>query len=447
MRRVAQDPAGLLAPGARLALAQGVTVAAGAATGLLLARGLGAAGYGQYAVAIAVVQLLLVPLNAGLPTLVTRELAVMRARGDRARAARLMRWSAGAAGLVLAAVLAGWALWRLARPGGTDGALWLAALVLAGLWAYARLAAAGLRGLEAVVPASLPDQVIRPLVLLGLVAAGAALGGLTPARAIGLHAAAAGAALLWGGWALARRWAALGPAGARLSRGAAPPDWRRALAPLALVVAAGAVNDRADILVLGLLHDPAEAGVYGLAALAAGAVAMPRTIVNTMLAPKIARLHAQGARSALARLVARGGALASLGAAGLLALLAVFGGPLIALAAGPGFEPALPVALLLGAGAVLATLPGPVTPVLLMTGHERAMARLLWAGAALNVALTLALVPVHGAAGAAAATLAAGTVREALLWRAARARTGLRCDVGAALRPRRVRGAAAGVRP
>ncbi|MCR6496037.1 oligosaccharide flippase family protein [Thermomonas sp. S9] len=76
--------------------ATGVSMLGMAFTFLLgwqLARGLGAAGYGIYGVAMAVVSMLGVPSQFGLPQLLTREVAAANAVHDWGRLNGVVRWA------------------------------------------------------------------------------------------------------------------------------------------------------------------------------------------------------------------------------------------------------------------------------------------------------------------------------------------------------------------
>lgn len=423
----------MLRTGVGMSSAQIVTVLAGIGIGLLLARGLGVDGYGRYIFALTVVQILLVPLDFGLPTLVMRQVAVYRSQGDWGALAGLLRWSAGLATAVLGVVGLGAVAWFWLWPGadalsGETRALYLFAVALAGVWAFMRLAGAVLRGLERVFWGSLPDQVIRPLVFLGAVAAVPLVIDLTPSLAMALHTGAAAAGLAWALWMLWRRCEIIPP-------GAAPAAvyhtraWLRSLLPLGMIVGAGLINSRLDVFMLGVLATPEEVGIYGLAVLIAGVVSMPQTIVNSIIAPRIARLNATGEREEMQRLASHACLLSSLGGLVTLAAIALLGAQLVDAAVGASFAPAVMVALVAGAGHLTATMLGPVALLLNMTGHEKATAKLVWMSAALNAALNLILIPVLGALGAAVATVITVTAIRLVLRIIVGRKLGLQPDV------------------
>ncbi len=132
---------------------------------VLLARVLGPAGYGVYAYVFALVSLMAVPAELGLPHLVVRETARAHVHEQWGLMRGLWRWAALASGVlaVAIAVVAGGLAWGLA-----DGfsSLQLATfawgLLLVPLIALGNLAGAAVRGLRHVLLGQLPGLVLRP---------------------------------------------------------------------------------------------------------------------------------------------------------------------------------------------------------------------------------------------------------------------------------------------
>ena len=70
-----------------------VGMAFGFLVGIQLARGLGAAGYGVYGLAMAIISLITTPTEFGLPQLVMREVASAHVRSDWSLIRGILRWS------------------------------------------------------------------------------------------------------------------------------------------------------------------------------------------------------------------------------------------------------------------------------------------------------------------------------------------------------------------
>jgi O-antigen/teichoic acid export membrane protein len=193
----------------------------------------------------------------------------------------------------------------------------------------------------------------------------------------------------------------------RASAAGEPREWLRVAAPLLAVNALLAVQERTDVLVVGSLLGPSQAGIYGAASRIASLVAFGLVAVNAWAAPLIADLHARGDRVELQRLV-------RFAARGIFAVtfpacvgLVLFGRQVLA-AFGPDFVDAHVALLVLAASQLVNASTGPVGFLMTMTGRQAAAARILAVHSVLVVVLSFVLVPRYGIVGAA---LASGVTR------------------------------------
>lgn len=415
-----------------------VSAGLGFALAVILARVLGPAGYGVYAYVFALVSLLAIPAQFGLPHLVVRETARAQARAEWGLMRGVWRWSALAAAAlaVTIALAAGLLAWGFAdRFTGLQLATFAWGLALVPLMALGNLAGAALRGLRRVVQGQLPEFVLRPAGFLVLTAAGVLWGGgLTAAAAMALHAAAAAGALVIGAWLLARR----RPPPVR--RSPAPVYqtrlWVNSAMPLALVAGMHVLHQHTDIVILGLFRDSGDVGVYRVAAQGAMVVAFGLQAINMVVAPQFARLHAAGDMASLQWTATFSARVILLLTLPLVVLLLFLGGPVIHFVFGPGYGAAYPALAILVVGQLCNAAFGSVAFLLNMTGHERDTARGLAMAVAANVMLNLLLVPLLGLEGAALATTITLGLWNALLWRAVRRRLGIDSTaLGAAAAP------------
>jgi O-antigen/teichoic acid export membrane protein len=407
-----------------LSMMQVTTVIAGLGVGTLLARGLGVNGYGQYIFALTVVQFMLLPLNFGLPTLLTREVAVLRSQNEWPVIAGLLRWSAGLVVVVFGVLMLGVGLWQWVA--GANTALYLFAIALAGIWAYLRLASGILRGMERVVWSALPDQVIRPLTMLVALSIVPLIVPLTPPLAMAIHALAAAVGLGSSLWLLVWRYPPV-PAGVRARYYG--KKWLRSVVPLGLHTGAGLFNRRIDILMLGVLADNTALGVYGLAALIGMIAGMPQAIVNQIDAPKFARYHAEQEIARIGSLGRESAVVALAGGMTIVAGTVVLGEYAVIALVGEEFRASIPIAIIVCLGPTIAAGFGAVNTILNMSGYERQTARVAWLCAMVNITLNAILIPVYGAIGAAAATAATAILSRFVLWSMVRKRLRIRPDV------------------
>lgn len=381
----------------------------GLAATLLLARWLAPDGMGRYAFVLSVVTLATLPLLQGLPLLVVREVATA-GTGERLALARaLLRFGAWATVLVGALVAVGIAAWQTWRPAPEGLGLWLLALAVP-LFMVAGLArSAVVRARGKPVRGHLPDMLVRPAALLvGLGVAGAVAPPMTPPLAMAVHACAAALAFLV---AMALSPALRGVAAAP----AAPRRWLATLLPLSTVAGIQLVNSQLELVVLGAFRPPEEVGLYRIASLLALQTSFLLTVVNAVAAPLFASHHRAGRIDDLRRLQ-RASAVLSLGFGALVALAyLVVGRPALAWGLGADYAAAWMPLMLLTAAHVATLWAGSTNMVLNMIGREREVLRAAIASVAVNLALSLLLVPAWGMMGAAVAAAAALVVWRVIL--------------------------------
>lgn len=399
-----------------------LSILIGLAFVVLMATWLGTEGYGQYFFTVTLASLLALPVLAGLPTLVVREVAQARGRQDGALIVGIMRWSAWFVLVtsLTVATFGGLILFGL-RGYGESWSIYTLALPLIVALGAMQLSAAYLQGHEQPVLGSLPDGLIRPGLLLGMAACAALVGSLTPQLAILAHIMAA---LLATGWAviISRRFNKtaidnLPQPKPRYETRA----WLSGLLPLSLITGAALLNNRLDVIMLGWLADFSEVGRYGIAMQIAGLVAVGPTIINSISQPRIARLHGQQDRDTMQHELtqaARLGLGLSFAVMGVLALIAE---PIILVLLGEEFHGAIPALIVLGGGRVVLSAMGPVGNALNMTGNAPTTAWLTLAFSVVNAILNASLIPLCGAVGAASATvLSLFGLHIAMIWQARR---------------------------
>ena len=415
--------------GAGSILAKCAEVGLGLLLAVLLARLLGASGYGVYAFVFALVSLLSMPVRMGMPPLIVRETARGESEGDWESVRGVWRWAnavtLGLSLLVLAvgmlALLLDWVHDQPLRETLFLG-LWLVPLL-----ALAALRSASLRGLRHVLAGILPEQVLRPALMAMLLLAVMAWPGMgiSPAGAMGLMLVSALVAFLSGA-VLLRRYRPLAVATARPR--VQGREWFRSVWPMALSQGFQQLNRYADVILLGVLAVAADVGVYRVAAQGALLVSLGLTALNMVVAPYFARLHAEQEHSRLQKL-ARQTARAALGLGiPAVALFALYGEWLLVTLFGPEFAGAYWPLLILAGGQLANAGFGPTGLLLNMTGHERDVTRVVAIAAGLNVALNMALIPLFGVVGAALATSFSLAFWNVWLWVLVQARLGIRCS-------------------
>ena len=397
-------------------------MAVGFLVGVQLARGLGVTGYGYYGIAMAFITMATIPGTLGIPKLVTREVAAAQSRGDLGALFGVLRWADRicwrTSALIAALTAMGAAVaWR-AGSGLLAAAILLGAPMIA-LLPLANVRAGALRGLHHIVLGQLSNVLLRPLAMAILLFVAFSIGfGIQAPSAMALNSVTAAGALLLTHWWLKRRLPGETPAPSVAdTRG-----WLASSIPMALTDAVFTLQRQVSVLMLGIVANAAEVGLFRVSISTIVVAAVPVTVVNLVVLPMFARLHAEGDHARLQRLV-KASALIQFAGVLLLSLpLLVAAGPLLAMVFGSSYAPAGDTLRILALGGVISAGFGPNGPLLNMTGHERRVTRAVSISLIVNLTLIAFLAPRWGSAGSAVGVLAAQCCWNLLLWRDARRR-------------------------
>jgi O-antigen/teichoic acid export membrane protein len=395
------------------ALGKAAVLAIGAASIAVTTRYLGTAGYGSFAVALALVQMLGVLADAGLVTVVVREISREPQRSaELVGSALALRLLLGLAVVALAGLLS------LVLPYSPDVR---AAILIAGVPFVIGLATTSLttvfQARLQMGRAAIADVAGRLAGFGALVAVVVAdLGFLAVVASTAVGAAVALAVTV----VLLRPLLRVRPLSDR-------ERWRELLVPAIPIGLALAVNEiyfRADTIILSLFRPFEEVGLYTLAYRVFELLALLPAIVMTSVFPLLSR-YLPDQRDLAARVLDATAdvfvALAAPIAAGGLVLAP----ELVRLVAGDDFaEAATPLRLLLCAAGA-AWISGLLGYTLIAADRRLEVLQLSMVALAVNVALNLALVPAWGADAAAAVALGSEVLILAGGWLLVRRRLGL----------------------
>ena len=388
------------------------------AISVLSARLLGVEGFGVYTYAFVWVTVLGGVAQLGFGPLAAREMPARVAAGDAAGARRYLRFAGGATALAVLGIAGALAAAQAMGAGVPFG--WALLALGVALQAGGMLVGGALAGMQRIVTSQMVEVTLRPAIMFAGLAALFALpaaAAATDARAVYLLAVgASGAALavaavlLWRAMAadLPGAGAAGAGAGAGEEAGGAAPQGPRAWTLGALALLATSITTmmmtNLDILMIGALEPPEEVGRYRAASRGVDVILIASGIAIQVMGPMLARALAGGRAGEVRGLITRAaGTMAAVG----LPLCAAF----LLLADeylrlfGADFVPAETAMRILVAGQAIAILCGPAGMALVMMKRERLVLALNLAALAANLGLNLALIPIYGLEGAAAATL------------------------------------------
>ncbi len=377
----------------------------GYAIGLLLARLLGAEGYGIYAYALAWATLIEMPATLGLAPLVTREISVYQTQSAWQLVRGLLRWShqmiaiAAIALAAIAAILAQIVQSDAHSP--TVAVFWIAMSAVP-FMALSRLRQATMQAFDRIVVGQLPELLLRPIAIV-LCLAGAYFfleQKLTPPLAMGIYAAGTLIAFLVGVGLLLT---ALPPQIQTISSEYRTRNWIKNALPMLFLGGMYLLNNQTDTVMLGAMENAETVGIYTVANRGAGLITFILVAFNSALAPTFANLHAAGDRVRLQRVLTKSCRFILLAALPIALGLIVFGHWFLWLF-GAEFVRGKLILIILCLGQLTNAFTGSVAVLLNMTGHQKDTAIGVAIAAILNIILNAALIPQWGGEGAATAT-------------------------------------------
>jgi O-antigen/teichoic acid export membrane protein len=369
---------------------------------IVLGRSLGSEGYGYYAFALAVVAFIAIPAQLGLPQLILREVAAHHARSEWAllRGLRQRSVEISTVATLVGGVLGGGAVFLLAdRIAALDPVAFGIALLLLPLQVGLAITGTILVGLRRMVRGTWPANLLQPALFCVLLVV--LVSGMTPARAVALNLICTATGFAVTLWLLRRYW----PREAtQITPEFRTREWIGSLLPFTLLAGIALFSQKMDVLLLGWMTSASDVGIYNVALQGALLVSFPLTISHAVLAPNVARLHAQGDLVRLQRLVTLSTLAIALAAAAGAAVLLLTGEWLLANLFGKAFAGGYTALLILTIGQLFSACAGAIGLFLTMTGHEKDTLRAVGLSAVLNLVLNLVLIPPYGIVGAAIAT-------------------------------------------
>lgn len=367
---------------------------------MLFAQWMGAAGYGAYAFALSWAELLAVAAALGLTLGVLRFVPQYLAVGDMSRLVGLIRRSrqfVWLAGIAIACIGSLWVLISSSQQAATlIVALWMVPLL-----AQVNLHTEIIRGTRRILRAYAPQKLLYPVLTLGIAsgifiwwdqftATGAVL-----ATIIALASTLA---------VQMQRLKQTLPDDVRHAEGSYETNkWLRVSFPLFLISGFVVVLAHADILMIGILIGPRDAGIYAAATKTAALVGFVLVAVNTIAAPSISACYAQGDTTGLRQMTHFAVKLMFWPALAGALFLVLFGDRVLRLFGEDFVVARWPLTLLALAQLVNVSV-GPVGYLISLTGRQNQCAAVYASAAGCNIVLNVVLIPRWGMLGAAVAT-------------------------------------------
>lgn len=385
--------------------------------GIIIARLLSVAEFGTYTYILSWAGLLGTIGVCGLDRMMVRDVSAYYTQAAWNLGHGLLRWAYGVV-LLVSFGLAGLVFISQPRLGATFTSflpgLWPVVGLLIPLVALTRLQQSTLRGLHRPAGSQFAEIVLRPVLILFILAAlRLGMGELTLGHVLAAYTVAVGLALTFNTWLVYRTIPDEARGASALYQHRV---WLVSASHLLLLSSLDVVNSRIDILALGLFSGPEAVGIYAVVLWGAGLIPLVLNTAVMAIAPTFASLYVSGEREVLQRLVTRMSQLVLLGGIP-IAIGMIFWGRWFLHLFGAEFIHGQTALIILSLGQLVNIVAGPVASLLTMTGHERDVVMGIGFSVGANFLLSMILIPVlgiNGAATAAAISLVLWNV--VLLW-------------------------------
>ncbi|MCL1049568.1 flippase [Shewanella abyssi] len=371
-------------------------------TGVIFARYLGPEQFGLYSFTLAIIAMATLPVIAGLPNLLVREIAHFHLEEKWALLAGVINWSRVYV-LVLSLIIMMcmylglyFDFFKVA----VSDLLWVAILLIP-LKGVLTQQGAVLNGFRQPILAQLPVQIFAPALTLVILCFYIFYGvELTGSKLINISILASLFAFFVSAILLNNT--------IKSNAHKCAPEytikkWYASLLPFTIMTFIATLNTELASVLLGWLVDNESVAYFKVAMQAVALIALGLHSVNAVIMPNIARLYKKGDLQETQALLTKSVRLSSLVSLPIIFFLIIFGEFAISLLFGKDYLAAYPILVILCFGQLVNVLMGSVGLVLNMTGNEKSTLKSLFITLLLNLILLAVLIPMYGAIGAAIA--------------------------------------------
>ncbi|WP_131811160.1 polysaccharide biosynthesis C-terminal domain-containing protein [Aequorivita soesokkakensis] len=345
-------------------------------TGILMASAMNIEGYGYYVLAFTTVTLLSIPLTMGLPNLIIRYFSIydsndqkQEMKGMVIRANQIIFF------IFLIILILGYItylVWWKSYNIEFVNALWFGFILLL-FMGLSAIRAAMLTGLKYVVLGQIPDTILKnTLLCLGVFLYYISNNELSPAKAMIIHAIAAGISFVIGHYFLHLK--LLGKI-----KGIKPiyhnKKWFREAIPFSLNSGVQVIRSKSVNYVLAIFGSVEGVAIYDIALRGAGLVSFTLTAINTAIAPYISSAFEKQDLKNLQNIITKTSRIIFVSAIPVTLIFILGGKSLIALMFGSSFKDAYIPLIIMCVGQLVSSIMGSVGLVLSMSGNQKFFTR------------------------------------------------------------------------
>ena len=180
-------------------------------------------------------------------------------------------------------------------------------------------------------------------------------------------------------------------------------EWLMFAVPMLMIVGTQVIMSNTDVIMIGMIKDTSQSGIYSAAARLATLVSVSLVFVNLVLTPYISEYFHNERRKELQHFISLAARIAALFAVPLFFVLMIYGKYVLGFF-GSEFKNGYYSLVILITGQLVNVLSGSVGYIMIMTGEQKQAAYVLAGSAGLNIFLNFLLIPAFGIEGAAVAT-------------------------------------------
>jgi O-antigen/teichoic acid export membrane protein len=369
-------------------------------SGIIYARYLGPEQFGLYSFVLAIITIVTLPVIAGLPALVIREVASYQLEGKWELLTGIISWSriyvTVLSLIIITCMYLGLYFDFFSRS--VSSLLWVAVLLIP-LRGLLTQQGAILNGFRQPILAQLPVQIFAPaltLIILYFYIHYDVY--LTGRKLINIS-------ILASLFAFFVSFILLNKTIKSTTKKCAPKytikNWHTSLLPFTFIAFIGTLNTELASVLLGVWGDNESVAYFKVAMQAVTLIALGLTSINAVIMPNVARLYKKGDLKATQALLTKSVRLSSLVSLPIIFTLIIFGEFAISLLYGKDYLEAYPILVILCIGQLVNVLMGSVGLVLGMTGNEKSTLKVQFITLLLNLVLLTVLIPMYDVIGAA----------------------------------------------
>jgi len=380
--------------------------------GVALARTLGIEAFGIYTFVYAIIKILAIPTELGLPNLLIRFIAQYHSNKKWGEIKGLLKFTNGVVlviSVLIISISMGLVYGDVIDLSIERRVTFIWGLALLPVIALGNIRGATLRGFKYFIVGLVPESILRHLFFLILLLLFSQIKGAKLSSVDGMfyHFIAAFLSYSFGAYWLFKYL----PKQVRKSKSIIETKtWLSVALPFLVIGGLQIVMGRIDIVLIGIISNSKNVGMYEVALKAATLVSFSLSALNFILGPYFSKYFSENNKVRLQKIATVSVLFNTIIAAMISLVMILFGKGLLSFIFGAEFLGGYYSLVILIVAQLISVTSGSVALLLNMSGHEKKVLYVMAFSMTINVILNLIFIPKFGIEGAAFATLASTAV-------------------------------------